>query len=356
MIHHKIDQVILILLFILLALYGCNRSNMALESEKGVGVYRKLDFPVGKYNVLIWLPDEGLAAFSIDVHQSSDLQVSFAFEGDKELHTIPFQPDPNCNLFTRYFPLRLLPDGRIGVHKICGQNDPRHDKKFLLAYDWNTQKTEQIVAGHLPDILAKDYTWSPDMSRGVQEIYDVLNGTLFWISPQGAEPMRLTLSDGKRSWSLSDAYPDFPDAQNYGIATAPTWSPDGNTIAFWASFDAIGREGHSRADAEFSLIFLDPVDMSYSIVLKKIYHPGLLAWSPNGEWLVFEGRIGVLGQDGLWLLSPASKTPVYISKGEFQDIPIWSLDSSKIAVIYCYEILCDQPSIIEYDLSGVNLN
>jgi hypothetical protein len=356
MFNTKLQHVILISLPILLALNSCNEFSTALET-RNVGVtYRELDFPFEIYHTLIWLPDEGLIAISINVNQSSEQQVKFAFEGDNVLQAIPFISDPSCHLFTRYSPLRLLPDGRIGVHKFCGQNDPRQDALFLLAYDWSTRGIEQIVASPLPDVLAKDYTWNPDMTRGVQEIYDVLNGTLFWISPQGVEPMRLTLSDGKRSWSLYDAYPDFPNAKHHGIATAPTWSPNGKTIAFWASFDAIGRDGHLRANTEYSLIFLDPEDMSYSIVINNIYHPGSLAWSPNGDMLAFEGRMGLFGENGLWLLLPTTKKPVHIAGGEFYDIPVWSSDGSKIAVIYCYEILCDKQSIIEYDLTRINLD
>lgn len=338
--------------FIFLVTSSCGLESLLTVDKTKEVTSKELNFPAAKYESLIWLPSKGPVAFTIDIYQPSPQQVRFAIEGERELHYLPFTSDPDCMVFTRYYPARLLPDGRMGVYKQCGQDYPRQDADYLLAYDWDSQKTQQIIPGPLTTTLSKNYSWNPDMSRGVMDIYDGLAGTLYWISRQGTEPMELTLSDGKQSWSLAAAYPDFPDYSKYGIAFSPAWSPDGKTIAFWASFDVIGRKGQSRADGGFDLVLLNPKDLTYSIVLRSMYHPGRLGWSPNGDWLVFKGRRGISEQNGLWLFSPIDENLIYFAEGRYRDV-VWSPDSSKVAAIYCYDVLCEKQSIMEYDLTEI---
>jgi hypothetical protein len=222
-----------------------------------------------------------------------------------------------------------------------------------MAYDFESGEIEQIVTGKLPSrTISKDFSWHPDMTRGVQEIYDILNGVLYWITPFGSEPISLTLSDGKRSWSLDESFPDFSeDSSAMGIAAIPAWSPDGKTIAFWASFDAIGREGFARADGEYNLIFLDPDSLAYTIVLDRVCHPEDLEWSPNSEWLAFLGETARPRRRGLWLFSLRDKKLVLISEGVFRDNLVWSPDGRTIAGILCYDNLCEDQEIWEYDVS-----
>ena len=352
MFQSKINLPILIACLVFLVASSCEvETILAVDKTKKISS-EELSFPSVKYRSLIWLPIKGLAAFSSDIYQPSTQQVKYAFEGDTELHYLPLPPDPNCLVFTRYIRPRLLADGRMGIQKACGQDDLHKDANYLLAYDWDSRETKQIIASPLPSTISGTYSWNPDMTSGVMDIFDGLNGTLFWISPQGVQPMELTLSDGKRSWSLASAYPDFPDYSSYGIAFSPAWSPDGKTIAFWVSFEVIGWEGLSRADAGFDLIFLDSSKMTYSIVLKNIYYPFLLDWSPDGEWLVFRGRIALSSQDRLWLFSPKDKKLEYFAEGYFDDV-VWYPDGRKVAVIYCYDVLCDKQTILEYDLTGI---
>jgi hypothetical protein len=134
-----------------------------------------MDFPEHIYDNLLWLPRLGLIATTLDSHQPSDQQVKFAFEGDTQLRFIPFQPDPDCELHTRYYPVRTLPDGRVGVIKVCAKifEDPTQDARYLMAYDFDSGEIEQIVAGKLPHrTQSHDFSWKPDMTRGVQELYD----------------------------------------------------------------------------------------------------------------------------------------------------------------------------------------
>jgi hypothetical protein len=175
---------------------------------------------------------------------------------------------------------------------------------------------------------------------------------LYWITPFGSEPISLTLSDGKRSWSLEESFPDYSDDPSaMGIAAIPAWSPDGKTIAFWASFDAIGREGFARANGEYKLIFLDPDSLAYSIVLDRVYLPQALEWSPNGEWLAFTGGASYPRRRGIWLFSPTMGSLLRINEGIISGNPVWSPDGRTIAGILCYDNLCEDQEIWEYDVS-----
>ena len=144
----------------------------------------------------------------------------------------------------------------------------------------------------------------------------------------------------------------------YGYAGYPAWSPDGKTIAFWASFDAIGRSGMTRADGEFYLVFLDSDTLAYHFLMKNIYDPDLLIWSPDGKWLAFYGEVGPNNEHGLWVVSSSEPLTIYrIGKEEyFNGSPVWSPDGKFIAVIYCpnFEVdVCKTSEILKYDLRSL---
>jgi len=325
----------------------------------------RLDFPDHVYDNLIWFPDGGLIALSnADKMVSGKLEVIYATESSIALEKVFLEADTYCQAKTIYYWGGELPDSRIGSVKLCLMNDYKQDAKYLSSYDWRSGKVEQIVAGPLPNKLAGWFTWNSTMTRGVQDDSDGMVGTLYWITSQGYEPMDLVLEQGNKKWSLKDAfldesqYSDNPQFNNYGIAHSPAWSPNDQQIAFWASFAAIGQKGFSRLDSEYQLVFLNPDDMSYTITIRNIYHPGHLDWSPDGAWLAFWGNYGKSFGDTneLWLYSPDKNELISIGTGIFRSLA-WSPGGDELAVLQCKDLLCEEgQEVIQFDVADIVLH
>jgi hypothetical protein len=328
------------------------------EVEPGVP-FQKLAVPPAHYSWLTWADESRLVLVS----PASDMGLENRYEvlNDGLLQELALPGDPICqHALTYQFPA-TLPDGRLGLVKWCITQWPTQSEEdslqYLVAYDWQTESIEQIVSGPLPDIGANDFSWNPDMSRGVQAAGSLFQ-TLYWLAPDGVEPMTITISRGRRSWSLDENYYSMLNRDNnhdIGIARAPSWSPDGQTIAFFASPAAVGRSGQSRAMGEYQLYLMDPNELEPRPALAGVYYAHRLHWSPDNQWLLFTGEAGPRRIKGIWLFSPAQNDLELIAEGSFRDIA-WSPDGLKVTAIHCRQEdwpECKQQEILQFDVSEV---
>ena len=165
--------------------------------------------------------------------------------------------------------------------------------------------------------------------------------------------MDLVISDQGRSWNLQDDFPDFKGADKglTGNVGRVAWSPDGQSIAFFASPDAKGKAGSRRFSVEYKLYIMDPEELKPSSVFDKVYFPFVVRWSPDSKFIAFIGEYGGQNNGGVWLYSLENHSVVNVAKGKFQDI-IWSSDGLNIIAIECADNLyCSK--IEEYDLSKI---
>ena len=193
-----------ILLGLLCAIFmSCSQKNIPIVSSVKVKS-QLLSFPAAYYGNIVYLNNR-LTAFSDDSNKPPPESISFVYEGDPNFH--PFKPaqDPVCTEQTVYNVMGgVLPDGRLGLLKDCWTQAPTATRS-IFAYNWQTGSLEQIVKGPIAEgLLPKTFTWNPQMTKGVQEMGNGLEGTIYWLSAEGASPMDIEIEDQGLKWNLGD--------------------------------------------------------------------------------------------------------------------------------------------------------
>lgn len=328
-----------------------------------------IEAPSLPYHTLMWLADGELLAFftTEDHNNEAELQTVtlsyFDFQSNL-VREIQLQTDTLCRI-TRYYNPTRLQDGRLGLRKHCLGRYPdeplgswKQDEHYLMVYDWDIQKLEYLVVTPTARELGPGrFTWNPDMTRGIQA-GGSLYSTLYWLTPEGIEPMDVTLSNGDKKWSLADtliiARTPTLSITDYdlGVAHGPAWSPDGRTIAFFASPEAIGKRGQSRVTGQYHLYLMDPITLEPTPALDNLYFPGNPYWSPDNRWIVLQAYVGESGSKGLWLFSVDSGDLYLIAKGEFNGF-LWSQDGQEIIAVHCLNQdvpSCQDTEIVKYDV------
>ena len=313
---------------------------------------KQLQFPNADY-YLITIVQGKLIAFQEGEQVNNEWL--YANEGDQNLHQIVFAKDPNCGLGAVYDVSEALPYGRIQLWKLCRGGPTESEirtRTYLMAYDWQIGDMKQI-AGPLP-LGSSQVSWNPDQTRGIVYLDSKFSSqTLYWIWEGGFGPLDLVITDRDRSWNLKNLFPDFPDAETIrsGNTGRAVWSPDGHTIAFFASPGAIGKTGLNRVYVEYNLYLMDADQQEPKAVLDNIYLPFIIKWSPDSKYVAFIGQYGSSKQAGLWLYSMESDSILNIADGKFQDI-LWNTDNRSLTAIHCDDKhYCSQ--IEEYDLSSI---
>lgn len=242
-----------------------------------------------------------------------------------------------CDYAIYYYDFQRLADGRLGILGYCFKIAPQRSAVYLLAHDEAQQTTELLIPAMLPIDDLGLFAWDPTLTRAMVSFGSLYEG-LYWIDATGAaEPVTATIqADGKR-FSLETAYVAYLQSREVvastGNARAPAWSPDGSTIAFFASVDAIGRDGIDRIrDVSWLLCLMDAQTRELKVVLKDIYGVIGPRWSSDGRYIAFKGQLGARGSEGVWVYSVANGETRFIAEGVFGDV-FWSADDRVIYAI-----------------------
>lgn len=243
--------------------------------------------------------------------------------------------------------MAALPDGRLGFlcHHGLQQQRP---VKVLVAYDWQTQRLEQLFADPL---IRGMYTWNPTMDLGVYADMRVDSyPILYWMTATTLEPIPITLVDGDHRWFMLDGIEPrrrweqgdirFDDqAHPTGLVHSPVWSPDGRSIVFAATLAPIGRPYSFSRIYPYNLYLLDPQTLQVDMLFANIDNPGGLSWSPDSRLVAYRsGRDG--GQiQGLWVYDTQTRTNLLVQHGSFQASG-WSADGASLYVIHCADSVC----------------
>jgi Tol biopolymer transport system component len=313
--------------------------------------HQTLVFPQGVYSSLIWFKDDGLVAFlGFDAGDPAKLATRndygrtrnpYSVEGDLKIHDFQFKLADNCGSENKFIdPMSLLPDGRLGLLMECNESFT-NDTLSMFAYKWDTKESEKILNYNMPNTRRSGcFSWNPQMTRAIQGTYDGTDGSLYWLTLQGPEPLQLILTDGNKSWDLSKSYTSNGETSD-GIAKCAQWSPDGEHIFFMASLDPIGVDGFARFDAYYNLYSYSVSTGKAEKLLLHIFSPGALHLSSDGQKMAFKFANPNDSGSSLWIFRLKDKKLFRITSPEsFGDIE-WSPDSKDIAVVWCSDAGCD---------------
>ena len=264
-----------------------------------------------------------------------------------------------CDYRITYIIFQRLADGRLGLLGDCFRIAPQRGATYLLAHDEAQQTTELLVPEMLPIDIAGWASWDPTLTRAIVNFGRLYSG-MYWIDAAGAAaPVTATIqADGKR-FSLETAFVAYLQhrevVERTGNAKAPVWSPDGSTIAFFASVAAINREGMDRIRSDrWVLCLMDARTQAIRVALNPVYGVTIPRWSSDGRFLALSGRLGAHGPKGVWVYAVANGATRLIAEGEFGNI-LWSADDQAIYAIRYHDknYRREQTEVWRYEVGAV---
>jgi len=258
-----------------------------------------------------------------------------------------------CDYAIYYSGFLRLADGRLAIRGYCTQIAPQQAASYLLAYDEGQGTTSLLISSTLPIDESALFAWDPSASHAVVSFGSLFSG-LYWIDTIGARPVTGTIQANGKSFSLETAFVGFnrDGVPSTGNATAPAWSPDGSTVAFFASTDAINRRGISRITGRWLLCLIDVQTLEPKVVLKNVYRIGKPRWSSDGRFVAFNGQVGSRGTEGLWVYSVANGETQLVAEGVFSDF-IWSADDKTIYGIRYVGDSVREKEVWQFDVGDV---
>ena len=317
------------LLVCLVTFAGCRSSDEQIQIRFADVPSRRLPVKAANISWPVWRTDNEII-LSRDGGLGPTTHLVSTTLSNPGYRRLPLGSDPKCRV-TEYLRPAILPQGKVGVVKYCPlRHDPSLEQRyFVLAFDPQTRTVERQVRSVL-DFLPSTWGWNAQVGRGIGSRGDDTCATLLWFSSDGIDYPRVTLKSSGREVVLDQS---LVGSRCGGEPRAdwPTWSPDGSSIAFFASPQSVGVHGISRVHVPWNLYVADADLESPREVLADVFYPRSLAWAPNGRWLAFGGSVGEEGQ-GTWLFAPSTGDLVRVSATP-PDWLAWSPSGREMAMV-----------------------
>lgn len=212
-----------LLVVALLALTACARTPAALAPAHRIPVRD------AAFTGVAWLPN-GQLMVSLDPETGlgANQQIWRLNPDGSDYSQVVLPDDPAgsaCN-FTLYFNPVPLPDGRVGLQRVCYTDGP--EILHLVALDPSTGTVGEISpALSSSPVSFYRQAWNPTLTEGVYSDNNDICSTLTWITDQAIEARTTTVTDGGHTFKLEGLLDDSGACGKIARASTPAWSPDG---------------------------------------------------------------------------------------------------------------------------------
>jgi WD40-like Beta Propeller Repeat len=316
-----------VLLLVLLAVPACHGGATA-SPESGVPM-RRLAAPAGHLFGTAWLPDGRIYfGHATDAGAQPETWRIPASGGGAEQLALPSVP--TCR-FTEFLHVTGLPDGRLGLTRVCHGSSPDRDAIDTGALDPRTGRYEPLAP--LGDTNPSAVTWRKDLRAGFVSYSSAICAGLAAITRKGPRRVAAPVTLDGRTWHLDEDVfaPGDTDCTGRGRADLPVLSPDGRLLYFVASPASVGVSGTARLDVPWNLYRWPEPAGRPEPLLRDLGTPVGLAISPDGRQLAVCGQRG--GQYGLWLVDSSTGSSRKLADGKLVD-PSFSPDGRHLAAIF----------------------
>jgi WD40 repeat protein len=301
---------------------------------------------------MVWLENGWIVASDIAGGPPSRL-VTFRPDGS-DFSELPLPESRHCKRTQYRAPFRAS-SGLLGLVRECELYEEHVRATYsLVSYDLQDNVMQRIGGG---DTMTPVWSvaFSPEETPTLASFGDGICVTIVQLGSDGVHPLNLTIGEGSTMWSLGDAAHTIAsreDCYSDGTANLPSWNPNSDELAFFASTAAIGKSGFERSQANSTLFMTSLNGQSPRPLLSGISAPQDLEWSPTGRWLAFSGSVH--GEAGVWLYLPSQDRLIRLDDSEALCVA-WSPEGTKLFTFQMESTGGDVPASapVIWDLSSI---
>ena len=317
MISSRFQQRVLCYL-VLLAMAACSAPSTPAQYSDKFAPLRALSVPSGGYYEVVWpTADRLVVIYRADpaVRGVDSRRLWSAGLDGQPLHEIELrqQLPAGCEVVQFTDALSLGGD-RVAIRRRCIRLDG--SKIELLVWSGQDDSSQIIFPIELP-AGAASFAFSPDLASGIFSTYTSLGGQLYWLDTGGFAEVDVNLDR----------------------AGQPSWSPDGELIAFFGAPNLPGAPNPDWATRPNNLYLLPANCKSlkggchenFTEIVPNVLGSFRVTWSPQGKWLAFDGALNE-DEYGVWLYNTDTQLTYRIAEGKYGS-PEWSPDGKSLVVL-----------------------